>query len=353
MMLGRCGSNELQDAPEFTGELWSQNVMGLLGGSLLATEGDGKIARREPSPGYFETLDRWLNPIASAHAAIGACPTVSRCLGEIYETELLDCTESTMQVAGVWRAIHRITLPDAATCQNVLTSGFSPAIHAALVGKTVARTYGQTQAGNQTDVWRLGANDEAVLVYTDFPSGIADEEIGAIVKGGVQVAFDSSDVRRVTILGAHVLGWKDRGKRPMIVDDMVPWSDIGYSNPKYQIQWDTTVHTPEAIEVTGYGVGKKVTKLKAHTQHNIVQALGVTELKKDEPLVYGLANCCWPTSGAIVTNFKRIKKSRGPKWGSEEIVFKETCGTVDYITYRSTNLGGSPRKRTAQLNHCY
>lgn len=335
------------------GELWSQNLLGLLGGSLMATEGYGKIAqipRRETFP---ERLDRWLNPIATAHAAIATCPAISRCLGSTYETELFDCTQTSLQVAGIWRAIHRIALPDATTCRDVLSFGFSASVRSALVGQTVTRTYGQGQAGNQTDVWRLGANDEAVLVYTDFPSGIDDPDIGSIVKGGVQVGFEANEVRKVTILGAHVLGWKNRRKESMVVNDTVPWSEIGYDNKKYQIQWDTTVHTPNAIEVSGYGADRRVTKLLAHTQHNIVQTLGITELKNNEPLVYGDPTCCWPTSGAIVTNFKRIKRSRGPKWGSEEITFKSTCGAVDYTTYRSQNLGGAPRKRTAQLSHCY
>lgn len=359
-----CGGPSLQEIVVHTGEVWTANVIGVVGGSLLATEGTGAIARlAPPKRGGWNRVRDWFDPFPSAWAAPGSCAPQPHCVepvagtpgGDHLETPLLDCRFPLMAWPGVWNAIHRVKFPSAAACEAARQGGFGPSVRALLDGESVTRTYGQAQTGSQLETWRLGANDEAVRVFTDFPSGV-DDPSGKQVVGGVKVAFAGSEERRISIQGIHLIGFRaKKGQTLFNPAGDTEWRSIHAGNRKrVRTYWDNTLHTPDAdIEVSGYGAAKEIRSLKVITQHNIARAIGTTVISGDEPLRYSSAECCWPTSGTLITNFTRAKRSTGPRWGSEVVVFHEPCGQVEYITYRSENAGGAPRRRIAQLAHCY
>ncbi len=259
-----------------------------------------------------------------------------------------------MLFSGLWNAKFRLTFPDNATCENVRSNGLTPTIINGLVGNSVTRTYGETSAGDQTTNWRLSLNNEAVVAYTDFPSGISNDPLGHLAQGGMTMTFNAPTVRTLKINGIHLVAFQANGGSFYNSDGSVNWQSISPFNQSFKVTWDDTIDTPDTndVEIIGYGVGKQVTRLNIYTQFNFPQTIGKTTLLGG-PLVFNDPACCWPTVGAIRTNFKRTHHGTGPKWQSEDLVFQEPCGSVNYITYTQPDGGGTNKTLATQLNHCH
>ncbi len=341
-VLGACAKRSLLDGNDplfYAGEVWSEAAIGLVGGSLVFTEGNPFVVGT--SPDKCVTTTQCIFPDANSTPG-----------GPVLQLYLKDCQYAAVQSAGEWRANQRLVFPSNAACEQARATGFDDGMVASLAGQTVTRTYGNGPGGNQQENWRLAGNGLAVVAYTDYPSGLSDPNLGAQVMGGMAVTFGEGGSRTLKILGAHIEAYQSVGTGAFFKNGAVDWFSITPTNTGVHILWDETLHTPAAdITITGTGAKKKITAFDVYTQHNIALSVGHTKLQVG-PLAWSSADCCWPTSGTLRTNFERSTEGRGPKWRSEDITFNTECGSVDYTVYPYNDAQGEPIVRHARLNHC-
>lgn len=383
--LCRCGAGPT------TKEIWSETVVGVLGGTIQATQDDGSVAYSRPDlRDNFEKLVDWMNPFTEAIAAGGDCPIVvgATCTetGSNVIRLLNDVCYGKNKKTPVLRR-HYVTwkFPNAGTCTDAVTNGFTGTTITNLVGQTVVRGYGygiyvagttDNQNSDQLN-FTMASNNEFNAVYTIFPSGwTGDDRVG-----GVEVTFVDANTRRIFIPGIHAIA----NKTPAKYTDgaSLDLAALGQERKAFEPAWDHTLNTVLASDVyssaapsmnvnasggvawagdavvenpiapadayaivTGYGNNARVAKGAAiRTQHNHSKSVGVSIITED--LVWGDKNCCWPTSGKIHTEFDRFYNGEGKMpWPYEDLSFNAACGSVVYETSEGET-GAN------QLHHCY
>lgn len=410
LLLNRCG------LLEYGGECWTEGIIALLGGTVLATEGTVHLTQVTPqtvSPHTFSPLVNPLDFISEANAAI-SCPILTdtaewKCIdptdyqggfaatGPMLQVQYKSCKfpNRTDQLPGYRYGYQWFKMPSYAICESVRTGGSFTGV-SALNGNTITRTFGQGQNGNQHN-YRLSQTNEFVAMWTDFPSGWYDNR----PMGGIDILFNADGSRTLTIKGFHAKGFVSLTKTKLKdTADGVPWNfltdgldlehiDSLVLNEDYRATWDHTIDTPadatynprdnegvpptySTITVTGTGATRKVTSMKkARIQHNIAnrhdpRTMGVSYLAKDAsgaetPLTWeNDPNCCWPTSGTIKTDFlERNGLNPRPDWVSEEVKFTSKCGVVQYKAYLTVDpvtndpLGDPDITVLHTLSHCF
>ncbi len=349
----------------------AEPAIALLGGVVLGTQGEALVASTLPRKS--NTWRRWidgLNPIPDAFA-VTACPllTTGTCNSEILDIFYDNCQPSGMGRAGLWRSHINLTFPTPGDCTATLGTGFNAVGVAALVGKTIIRTWGDGGPGGNQDNMRLGENNELVFMYSDYPSGWQDNRMG-----GASVTFVSATQRRIEILGAHAFGFSFEDP-PNIDPDSFDLTTVlaDPNTPQSKREWDHTINSVKSGD-TLFGIGPEITQNPDGTitfgdtnndtvatfdgdfivdgnvvarggmlrqQHNLSESLGV--LVVTEPLTYGDPACCYPTEGTMKSRYDFNLKSPTLE---ETIVFTSTCGE---ILYSSTAVSNEPRT----LSHCF
>lgn len=361
----------------------AEPAIALLGGMMMSIRDDGTIAKNELAP--VKKLDLFfdaLNPIKEAFATPTACPLVSEGYCDESGPDITrdgddttlavyygNCQASGLERPGYWHSLVTYKFPDNATCEAVRAGGFtSGVISSDLVGKTIYKRWGLSQAGNQDNI-RVGANEEVAYFYSDFPSGWKGDE-----QGGLSIEFVDATTRNVEILGVHALGISHNSapvEDPDSFDLRTMSSDL--SDPNLSKQWDHTINTVASgdllfqigpdltmsggrpvfgglgnntranfdgtIVVSGNTIARGAT---IRVQHNISESLGV--LVVSEPLVYSDPTCCWPMSGKVIGQYDR--NFRAPTLDETVEFTGASCGAIKY-----SNIVLSEVDKT--LSHCF
>jgi len=352
-------------------EIWSESVVAILGGTIMATQNNGEVAWQFPRhDSTWRQLGRWLDPIQEAHAAASACQDVTTASCDVSGVLTMyydNCLSGTMTNPGYRRSYVHIVFPSQADCNLVGANptGFDAAAIAGLTGKTITRHYGEGQSQNTDHQnYILTSDNVGMGVYTIFPSGFTGDDR----EGGIDVTFVDATHRRISVSGMHVIALTETGAQYSNAGDFdldavltaaastatKPWDhtlntvksgDVPYtSGPAFStvtnglaFASEDASDTPAAPAdgdaiVEGYGAG---TKVKAgatmRTQFNLTKSVAVSIVTED--LVWSSATCCWPTSGKIHTEYDRFFVGGGfMPWPYEDLEFGPDCGKVNYTT---------------------
>jgi hypothetical protein len=354
-------------------------ALSVLSGAVQATQNSGLVAQTHPLRRHKDSvLPHFFNLIPQAWAATPTCPavndtdpTLSYCDGDTLVLFYDNCRNTNFEKSGLWRLYVRMQFPAGGDCTAVQASGFTNPVLAGLVGKTVTRTFGLTANGDQNNVRFAPDTNEAVYMYSDFPTGWKDDRMG-----GVRITFDSTTERTIVIDGVQVRSAFHAASPVADLNDFnllsiaIPGSD---TSPRFV--WDHTLNSIQAgdplfeigPQITGTPStsvgfnedmdsgttapfngdivvqGNRVKKGAAiRAQHNIAAGIGVMLVTED--LVWGDPNCCWPTSGTV-----RGEHDRNFPSGSltETLEFtNEGCGKVRYSTITGDSV-------LNQLYHCF
>ncbi len=322
-------------------DAWSATAISVYGGSMLGSQGEGHVARREErSSTFFALLDKFLLPVLSpipfaqaANPLISSCPQFDNTDANLASCHFFGgfsvspdtagadlrlyynlCEFPDMSLPGQWRTFRRVEFPDQATCQNMQTTtgGLTPAniTSLGLVGQTIAMNYGLGQNGNQ-DNYHVTADNELDAIYTDFPSGWLEPHYG-----GYQVTFTSPTVRSVKLLGMHLMGFVPKVTTET-TQSLVPTLTFDSLTVVLVKTFDHSLATEAAgddLYNLGPGPGTDnpiiidstsgtptITAGIIRSQFNISQSFGRTQVTT--PLVYSDSTCCFPTSGEVETAF--------------------------------------------------
>lgn len=346
----------------------AEPALAVLGGVILATQNEGRLARIAPPRKGSDGLLRWIDPIAEAFAAPPACQpvTTGTCNGSDLEVFYDNCQMAGFGEAGYWRSYFRYTFPTGADCLNVQINGFSATGVAGLVGKTITRNWGLGANGDQFNI-RVGAKGEATYFYSDFPSGWRDDRIG-----GMDITFETATRRRIVVNGAHAIGVSQ--EVPMTPVDVFDLKMLPTTGEGITTEWDHTINTVKTGDLL-FELGVRIIRNADFTisfdsiendvtasfdgdivvngntvergamlraQHNLSQSLGV--LVVTQPLVYSDPTCCWPMSGTVAAKYDQNLRTPTIE---EEVVFTGTaCGAVIYTSTAETEV-----EKT--LQHCF
>jgi|GEM_PF-2811218 len=351
-------------------------ALSVLSGAVQATQEFGLLARSTPKPSFwvpqaFDLFPKaWAAP-QSCPAVNGSDPTTSYCDNETLVLFYDHCQNTNFGESGLWRMYTRLEFPSSADCTAVHASGFTPAVLASLVGKTVTRTYGMGPNGDQNNVRFAPSLAEAVYLYSDYPSGWHEDRTG-----GVQITFTSSTERKLDIKGVHVRSAIHPGYSENVDTDTLDLLTLTNAEvtSKARFIWDHTLNTVKAgdsifeigpaisanadapgfaeemssdttapldgyILVSGNRVKKGAT---IRAQHNIASGIGIMIVTED--LVWSDPSCCWPTSGTIRGESDRNFSSATL---TETLQFTgDSCGSIEYVTITGTS-------DVNQLYHCF
>lgn len=367
LSFSHCGSNDSFD-------VWSESVVGAIGGAIITTRSTGLMARALPTstvvcPSIVNTSVDQAACRAMVNDAIH--PTTP---GEYLRRPLLLCQFALGSDPAWWRTYHNIKFPTQAICNAIKgsTDAFTAAnlTSSGLLGGSVTLEYGMGGNGDQNNQ-RFASNGEVLFLNTTFPSGWTEAR-----KGGTVVTFHSTTERRLFIGGVHSEGYQTIYENVRNPTDL--FNDLS-TKPKadvVKVRWDRTINSQavndrlyeqSAVEadgvatanslvvvqtVSGFPVAKAGSLIK--TQHNIRRSLGISTISVD--LKFGDSTCCWPTEGELTTDFVsfyNLPSTGGKAFTKEKLLFTagSACGAVT-LTQSGGDLGDAGKTRTAQLYHC-
>jgi hypothetical protein len=372
LMLAACGSGNQPI------EIWSESAVATLGAAIQATQGEGSVAwsRAPRRPTLWDRLKGLMDPFATAWAeAPPVCPTLvttATCNGAVLQMLYENCFGHDQSSPSLRRSYVNLTFPSAALCASVAGTGFTSGTIGGLVGQAVVRTFGfgATQNTDQNN-YAMAANSLVSTIYTAFPSGFT----GDARQGGVSITFVDANTRKIAITGMHeiaetspsfqyseaatidlnqVVGsatgqiypWDhtlnsvENGDVPLTDSPPMSASGTGFTYGDDNNIVDSPVAPASGdATVVGFGPGATVKAGAAvRIQHNHSKSTSVSVVTQD--LVFSNDNCCWPTSGAIHTEFDRFYSGQGTlPWEYEDLTFGPGCGQVTYTTSETNDTG--------------
>lgn len=202
-------------------------------------------------------------------------------------------------------------------------------------GKKVILTYGNGQNGDQQNRF-FSKNGEVQYVYTDFPSGWSE-----LKSGGVEVVFGADNKpSQIVFLGFEVKNWQ---QIEMTLAERALFKNIEENFQKNLEMIDhLTFSTATNLQVTYSANIPTVNSGQIFIQDNESGALLITQV--GSPLVFSNPDCCWPTSGTLVTTATDKRNF------SEVLTFTSTCGKADLNRpFRQ----GSTLRESYTLQYCF
>lgn len=384
----------------YDGQHWSESALAVIGGTILATEGDMHLVRQDyhMPPDLSTKIQRWLSPLPEAWATT-ACPLLTEgssdiaCNGNDLEIFYRNCVfpNRDNQRYGFWRTHSRIKDIGLAGGCAALVGGTKDFQHADFDGEVVRRVFGATPdggSGGDENNYRISTTGTLAYLGTFFASGWYD----STPKGGMVITFSHSGatpVRQIDITGLQAreyslseelfktvtngftLAQLKGGQAPTI-----DGSGIDFEGGQVSTSFDNTLDTQtigstgsgasatdtwEGIEtgvygnpivVEGIGTSRTITSFKVRIQHNVSQVVVVAKTLPAEltarfaadgtsldttPIAWTHdAACCWPTQGEYLTNFYHTDNMTRD-YRSTLTRFTSTCGQVQIRFYGSLN----------------
>lgn len=359
-----CGSSDKY-------EVWSESVLGAIGGAIQNTQSVGNAGREIPaSTVTCPSLNNSDVSLARCGSLVNEGFTTAA--GAYLRRSLLMCQFSNTD-AGWWRTYHLTVFPSAGTCASVLGSadGLTTANITAfgLVGTTLTLHYGSGGNDDQQNL-RFAQNGDVLFLNSIFDSGWKETR-----KGGIRVKFQSATERRIFIAGVHAEGYQPFYENVRNPTDL--YSDL-LNKPRdevVKVRWDRTLNSQASgdrlyqtndeasdtyatsdsnlvVNVVGSSVIARTGSV-IKVQDNKRLTVGKAEITTD--LAYTDPKCCWPTSGELTTTFVSFfnsPSSGGKAFQEEKVTFNgEGCG-VATLTQKGGDLGTGGKTRTVQLYHC-
>lgn len=207
-------------------------------------------------------------------------------------------------------------------------------------GKKVTLTYGNGQNGDQQNRF-FSSNGEVQYVYTDFPSGFNE-----LKSGGAEITFGGdSKPSQISIKGFEVKNFQqvetDLNERKLFKKIDIELNPENFKNHLELID-HVTLSTTSTLQVSYAGNIAAVNSGQILTQDNESGSLLLTQV--GSPLVFSDPNCCWPTSGTLVTSATENRNF------SEVLTFTATCGKADLNRpFRK----GVANRETYTLPYCF
>ena len=272
-----CGTYKSQGNPSDTTSA-SEMATAVVAGSVNASNPAGTQAsldRRAPK-GFWESLPGMFSLIDNAFAS-SFCPTVqiggTGCTSTANSETLTYSNCSFLGSVAVWNGSQTLTETGGATLGCGIPS-FPP-------GATLQRLFGSGTTRSST---------AGVLVTLDT-TGDATGWNTSVAATGVDISYTGiNNARSITIAGIHTTGT--------------------YSG--YEV-FDHTIYTASPIIVSTGGI---VTGGTVVVEHNLAKYVATATFNS---LAF-TANCCFPTSGSVSTQYSTGK--------TETMIFTTTCGVA-------------------------
>jgi len=399
-----CSSEQLYD-----GSLWTEAALAVIGGTLLATEGNISLVQNMKSNEFsdFFIKTAFANSCVTLNNQQGLmeCDNDGR-LKILYNNCTFPDISSTYR--GYWRAYHRLDFENKTVCENIRTTAITFEDNS-LKDKTITRHFGLTisddpSGSGDENTNRVGADNKISRFYTFLPSGWYDDS----VRGGIEVTFRKNGSiysRELKIKGFHLSTYEVdenifkqssgasyselKNGASFNLEKLVFYTDTIYaalvgdqtvdtktlqvsgSGSSEEDLWESPSSDYTPIVVTGTGANKTITAMKFRIQHNISEVVVVGKLLPEElksrfqsegvsldttPISWvNDESCCWPTQGEFLTNYYHIDNMKY-EFRSTLTRFTSDCGVVeiryfDELNARKPLNNNSPRRHT--LTQCF